>query len=166
LKVFDRPDGTQIGGAEKNGTVAVLAWNFDGQNQWARVAWAGGTRWKAVTGFVRQRFLRPVASAPSLPQGFPQLPLGPQLIMSANQPLKPPTGGTYVVKSGDFPIKIAQKLTGDGNRWKELIAANPSKKVAPNGTFAQLMPGEILNLPASWSKPVTVAGIGGADAYA
>src|SRR5262249_12613813 len=35
LKVFDAPNGKQVGGAEKNGTVGVLAWNVDGQNQWA-----------------------------------------------------------------------------------------------------------------------------------
>jgi nucleoid-associated protein YgaU len=155
LKVFDAMNGKQIGGAEKNGTVGVITWNADGQNQWAKIAWTGGSRWKAVTGFVHQAFLRPSASLPALPPSLQ----GPQLIMSASQPFPAAAApATYVVKSGDFPIKIAQKLTGDGSRWKELIAANPTKKVAPNGTFAQLVPGEILNLPASWaSKGVTNA---------
>ena len=175
LRVFDRPNGAQIGGAEKNGTVAVLGTVQDGQTSWSRIAWAGGARHKAVTGFVRQQFLRPVETplapsalplppgvpaAPALPSGIPglpsfPLPALPTFVMSANSPRPAPAGSagaTYVVKPGDFPIKIAQRLVGDGNRWKELVAANsPPKKLAPNGTFAQLLPGEILKLPASWA---------------
>lgn len=180
LRVFDRPNGTQIGGAEKNGTVAVLGTNQDGQNQWARIAWAGGPRQRAVTGFVRQQFLRPLDTplAPSslqlppglppalpLPPGLPAVPTLPTFVTTSAAQPRPATatapatsGATYVTKPGDFPIKIAQQLTGDGNRWKELVAANsPPKKLAPNGTFAQLLPGEILKLPASWSSPAAAS---------
>ena len=62
------------------------------------------------------------------------------------------TGGTYTVLPGDFPIKIAQKLTGNGNRWHELIAANPNKKTGADGNFVTLLPGDVLKLPASWSS--------------
>jgi hypothetical protein len=50
----------QIGGVDKDGTVTVLQWNADGASQWARVAWMGG-RWKPVTGYVHQAYLRPVS---------------------------------------------------------------------------------------------------------
>jgi len=61
------------------------------------------------------------------------------------------TDGTYRVLAGDHPIKIAQKLVHDGSRWRELVAANPQKKRAPDGNFATLLPGEILSLPALWT---------------
>jgi nucleoid-associated protein YgaU len=66
-------------------------------------------------------------------------------------------GGTYKVKAGDNPSKIAAALVHDGNRWKELIAANPQKKKAANGNFASLHPGEVLELPASWTTPTNGA---------
>lgn len=72
---------------------------------------------------------------------------------SATTPATPAAvGATYTVKSGDNPSKIAQALTGNANRWTELVAANvPPKKRAANGNFATLNPGEVLKLPASWS---------------
>ncbi len=106
------------------------------------------------------RLVRPPGVTPPAPVPVPPSPLPPvvpQLIPPIAPPIVPPapvaTSGTYVVKAGDFPIKIAQKLTGDGNRWHELIAANPEKKTRPDGAFATLFPGEILKLPASWAKP-------------
>ena len=67
---------------------------------------------------------------------------------------------TYKVKPGDSPSKIAASLVHDGNRWKELVAANPQKKRAANGNFANLVPGEVLHLPASWApaRPTTAQG--------
>jgi nucleoid-associated protein YgaU len=59
---------------------------------------------------------------------------------------------TYKVKSGDSPSKIAHALIHDGNRWPELVAANPQKKRAKDGNFASLQPGEVLQLPASWAS--------------
>lgn len=69
------------------------------------------------------------------------------------------TGTKYVVEKGDYPVKIAQKLTGNQNRYRELIQANPQKKLATSGqfkgSFATLNAGEILNLPASWQRPIS-----------
>lgn len=56
----------------------------------------------------------------------------------------------YVVESGDFPSKIAQKLTGDATRWPELVAANPQKSKGSDGNFKTLFANEKLNLPVSW----------------
>jgi len=65
---------------------------------------------------------------------------------------------TYTVISGDFPIKIAKKFTGDDGRWRELIKANTQKPTDPKtGNFKTLFPGEKLFLPASWpSTPIGV----------
>ena len=62
---------------------------------------------------------------------------------------------TYVVQPGDTPTVIAERLAHDGKRWPELVAANPSKPTAPDGSFATLRPGEPLSLPASWGAPPT-----------
>lgn len=64
-------------------------------------------------------------------------------------------GAHYVVESGDYPGKIAQKLTGTASRYTELFAANPQKplvKTSYGQNFKTLGTGETLNLPASWVK--------------
>lgn len=66
-------------------------------------------------------------------------------------------GKTYVVESGDFPGKIAQKLTGNSGNWPQLIKANPKKATVNKGIgpeFKTLYAGEKLILPASWVKSV------------
>lgn len=97
-----------------------------------------------------------------------------------------PSGLAYKVESGDYPSKIAQQLTGSASRYPELLDANPQKATVrvystPAGTvnvpssapaasipsgagvtyqgrnFANLQPGEILTLPASWVKATTPA---------
>jgi hypothetical protein len=60
------------------------------------------------------------------------------------------SGTKYIVEKGDSPFKIAQKLTGNGNRWTELKALNADKKPA---ITVNVWVGEVLNLPASWQKP-------------
>lgn len=37
------------------------------------------------------------------------------------------TTRNYTVQAGDYPWKIAQRLLGDGQRWKEIYALNKSK---------------------------------------
>ncbi len=70
-------------------------------------------------------------------------------------------GKVYVVEPGDNPSKIAKKLTGDPNRFRELHSANPNKKIATSGpfkgSFAQLFAGERLIVPVSW-RPKAVPG--------
>ena len=77
----------------------------------------------------------------------------PQVPSSGITPF--PASGTYVVASGDYPIKITQKFTGNGNRWKELIAANPDKPTRPDGAWTTLLPGEIIVLPSAWNTNVS-----------
>lgn len=45
----------QVGGAEKNGTVIVLD---SSDPVFARIAWPGGNRWPAATGFAKKAFLK------------------------------------------------------------------------------------------------------------
>jgi hypothetical protein len=64
-----------------------------------------------------------------------------------------PDGLVYVVESGDYPGKIALKLTGSANRWPELIAANKQKPTVNRGIgpeFKTLFAGEKLTVPSSW----------------
>ena len=68
-------------------------------------------------------------------------------------------GKTYTVESGDYGVKIAQKLIGDGSRWRELRAANPqiAGRPDPNNYGMVIYPGDVLKLPASWiSTPAEV----------
>jgi hypothetical protein len=64
------------------------------------------------------------------------------------------TGTTYIVEKGDGPWKIAQKLTGNGNRWPELKDYNKDKKPTID---KNVWVGEIINLPPSWQKPVAAS---------
>jgi nucleoid-associated protein YgaU len=64
------------------------------------------------------------------------------------------SGTVYIVEKGDGPWAIAQKLTGNGNRWKELLDYNKDKnpKIDKN-----VWVGEPINLPPSWQKPTVRA---------
>jgi hypothetical protein len=57
LIIRDAPDGTQIGGAEKGGSVLVLD-AIDPSSAWAHIAWAGGTRLGPATGFAHKSALK------------------------------------------------------------------------------------------------------------
>lgn len=50
-------------------------------------------------------------------------------------------GGTYVVQKGETLWKIATKVYGDGQRWKDIAAANPG--LNPNAIQA----GQTITLP-------------------
>jgi hypothetical protein len=82
----------------------------------------------------------------------PALPPSPSPQVPGSGTTAFPASGTYVVKSGDYPIKITQMFTGNGNRWKELIAANPDKPTRDDGAWKTLFPGEVISLPQSWNK--------------
>lgn len=61
-------------------------------------------------------------------------------------------GTVYVVEPGDYGVRIAQKLVGDGNRWRELKAVNPTIATRPDPKNYGLViyAGDRLTLPASW----------------
>lgn len=66
------------------------------------------------------------------------------------------TGTKYIVVAGDSPWAIAQKLSGNGANWTQLKALNADK----NPTIDKnVWTGEVLNIPASWQKPVTTPAV-------
>ena len=95
-----------------------------------------------------------------LPHSVPVPPASPSLPVAPKPPASPaapsgrapfPASGTYAVASGESPWSITQKFTGNGSRWKELIAANPDKPTRADGAWTTLMPGEVVKLPPSWA---------------
>lgn len=57
------------------------------------------------------------------------------------QPVSVPSGGTYTVQRGDTLWSIALRVYGDGQRWKDIVAANPG--MVPE----KLRVGQTINLP-------------------
>ncbi len=55
----------------------------------------------------------------------------------------------YVVRAGDYPVLIAQRLTGDAQRERELRAANAGA-LNRTGQWRGLSVGQRLALPESW----------------
>lgn len=75
-----------------------------------------------------------------------------------------PHGVRIVIEPGDSSYAIAQHFTGDAARALELIQANPDKARNVAGDFRTLIPGEKLNIPASWATSAEARGIGTSDA--
>jgi len=60
---------------------------------------------------------------------------------------------TYVIQPGDFGEKISLSFTGNKDRWKELIVANPNLADVAHGI--RLEPGAAIRLPDSWPSSPT-----------
>ena len=56
---------------------------------------------------------------------------------------------SYLVEAGDDLWTVADRLLGDGGRWRDLVAANPDRLQDPT---ARLAPGTRLALPATGSR--------------
>jgi nucleoid-associated protein YgaU len=56
---------------------------------------------------------------------------------------------TVTVKKGDSLWNIADNLTGDGERWHELIDANPNLELSEDYV---IQPGQILHVPHAWAE--------------
>ena len=110
----------QIGGAHKNGTVAVLSRITNEGINWAEVQWNGDSRtspsnWPAARGFVKAQFLTPSSQAPvaPAPAAIPSLPGGlpggftpaldlitsavPRMRVTTNDPA--PSGDLFIVSA-------------------------------------------------------------------
>jgi nucleoid-associated protein YgaU len=60
-------------------------------------------------------------------------------------------GTTWTIRSGDNPWKVAQNLTGDGSRWKEIANVNPNMPVINNGTALKgWYVNRTFQVPPSW----------------
>lgn len=62
-------------------------------------------------------------------------------------------GATYVVKSGDSLTRIAERVLGDGQRWKDIVALNPG--LDPK----RLSVGKSLKMPAHESRALVAAAL-------
>jgi nucleoid-associated protein YgaU len=109
---------------------------------------AHAVRWRAMSRPLLEHIVRAVPAARALPPHHLRALTLQQAVTDAKG--IDSTGTRYVVEAGDNPSKIALKVVHNGNRWQELVAANPQKPRAANGNFKTLLPGEILTLPASW----------------
>jgi nucleoid-associated protein YgaU len=56
---------------------------------------------------------------------------------------------TVTVKKGDSLWNIAEYLTGDGERWHELINTNPNLKLSEDYV---IQPGQVLHVPHAWAE--------------
>lgn len=63
-------------------------------------------------------------------------------------------GTGWVIRSGDYPYKVAQLVTGDANRWREIASANPTMKVYTDDQGRTQLSGWIVGkrveLPPGW----------------
>lgn len=66
---------------------------------------------------------------------------------NSNRSVEKPTLKTYTVVSGDSLWKIAQKLLGDGSRWREIYTYNNNKSII-GGNPNLIRPGQILSIPS------------------
>ena len=94
---------------------------------------------------------------PTLPPGWGIPGVTPQ--PTTPQPTTPqPQPGqlqTYVIKSGDYASGLAKKKTGDGSRWREILAVNPEMSTYTDKKGAtQIRPwnvGQTMFLPPGWA---------------
>ncbi len=83
-----------------------------------------------------------------MPQNAGRVPVAGEQSM----PLTRTTPVKWPVQAGQYPILISKRVTGAENRYKELFAANPDKKLnAAKDNFATFNAGEMINLPKSWN---------------
>ena len=61
LIIRDAPNGTQIGGADKNGAVMILNPDVLGDGVWAEIDWSGGNH-PPAHGFAPRQFLKLLAT--------------------------------------------------------------------------------------------------------
>lgn len=86
-----------------------------------------------------------VPLAVTTPGFVPGQPVPTSVNIPAAAPAAPSVPATYTVQSGDWPAKVAEKFTGDPNRWRELDKANPNYDLSK-----KFWAGMVLQLPASW----------------
>lgn len=64
--------------------------------------------------------------------------------VTSTAPAEPSTPATYTVAKGDSLSKIAKKVLGNANRWREIFEANRDQIDNPD----LIQPGQVLKLPA------------------
>lgn len=65
---------------------------------------------------------------------------------NSNRPIEKQIPRSYTVVSGDSLWTIAQRLLGNGSRWKEIYTYNNNKSII-GGNPSLIKPGQILSIP-------------------
>lgn len=124
---------------DSNGATQIKPWAV-GQSVNVPPAWVGATTTTTTPGTPAPPAAPPTTATSS--SGGPPFPA----------PSKYPNGypgATYTVQAGDFGTKIAETITGNGSRWRELLVLNPEK--GDDGTFGlKIFAGDVLKLPSTW----------------
>jgi hypothetical protein len=68
-------------------------------------------------------------------------------------------GPAVLIEPGDSCYSIAEELTGNADRWPELVEANPGRALSELGTFRDMIPGEQLSVPPTWIEYAKSKGI-------
>ncbi|MCB0080257.1 MAG: LysM peptidoglycan-binding domain-containing protein [Caldilineaceae bacterium] len=151
-----------LGGVTQSAAATAASWSG---GSWGE--YAGGvavpTVGQTVSGLAGQLQAGNGLVVQSLPASLsvPSVTLPPVPVLEVAQPAPvevapPAAGGSYTVVAGDSMFRIAQKVLGDGNRYRELCAAN----VAIVGNNCNVLrTGMTLALPSqefqSWNNAVT-----------
>lgn len=94
----------------------------------------------------------PAGFPQSLPTWTPDLPA--QVAMPPDfQPQAPvaaPGGGTYTIQPGDTLWALAQRGSGDGTRWNELVALNADQYPTHPDWGLVLHPGDTIRVPSDF----------------
>jgi hypothetical protein len=123
--------------------------------------WVKGARIQLPPSWVPSAVPVPMATpVVPMPVSF-SAPAAPVVLSSSSSggpPFPPPSAypagypsSVYTIKSGDTGEKVAQAITGDKNRWRELLVTNPNLKDPKYGIA--LYAGKTLKLPPTWVKP-------------
>lgn len=138
----------------------------------AQIVVHDGNRWREIAGANPGMKVTTTSAGPGLsgffvgktlelpPSWFPSAV--PAVAVTESSPSGPPfpppsefpTGfpsSVYVIRAGDTGEKVALRITGNKDRWRELLVTNPKLKDEKFGIA--LFAGKPLTLPASWVKP-------------
>ncbi len=128
----------------------------------ARAKLGSEQRWteiQALNGGVNPKSLR-VGMKLNLPGDAKGETSTPKSKAGASAPVKSPakatskpSGGTYIVKGGDSLTRIAERVLGNGQRWKEIVALNPG--LDPN----RLLVGKSLKMPAGENRALVATAL-------
>lgn len=116
--------------------------------------WTAGKRFNLPPGWIVGAM--PEITVPTATSSVPGVAVSPSV--AGGPPFPPPSvypagypSAYYIVQAGDTGTAIAKRITGDGNRWKELRDMNPGTADPQIGMRANV--GQKLHLPPTWVKP-------------
>ncbi len=168
--------------ARNTGELEGTSWRIQGNGDWpfnvAQQVVGDGNRWKEILAVNPELTLQKNGNIPQWTKGrvielppswFPTMvpvaaPASSSSSTAGGPPFPAPSeypngypSSIYVVRSGDTGEKVAARITGDKDRWRELLVTNPSKKDPKFGIA--LFTGNQLVLPKSWQAPAPSAAV-------